>query len=121
MGNLYLCICPEVNDKSASIDVNINHNEQKNSRNDKKSNKEEHKSIEDIQNYAYIQPSNKAINNNIINNFENSIEGKNNNINPNNSSSIFNSSQPSFNKNKSITPSNNPLDGLVKVIPKIED
>ena len=57
---------------------------------------------------------------NIINSssYLNSINDKIKNNNQVKNSSSFSDSIIIFNKNKSISPSNNPLDGLVKLIPK---
>ena len=119
MGNY--CTCPGVKDQSANIDINIkcvdmNMNQKNNN---------------DIKNLENRTIANNNINVNIINNMSNNIN-ENNSINSNSDynkkDKAFNSNinrnsfslMQSFNEDKSITPSNNPLDGLVKLIPKNE-
>ena len=114
----YICSCSDEIDKSANIDISIN--------NDGK-NREMGNNIDRIKNRNYenkikIENLNISINN--IKNKNNNNELSNNDSNCENSkkeSEIKQSNlSASFNINKSISPSNNPLDGLVKLIPRNE-
>ena len=130
MGSVFICSCPGVSHKSATIEIKIN---------DKDINIIENKENLNIEKIA-IENCKKNINDfnnkNMNNNLNIVINGINSNSNINNSSiySIKNdleegspmkskrclsdSIENSFNVNKSISPSNNPLGGLVKLIPK---
>ena len=113
MGNI--CACSDEFDKSANIDININNNNNKSNSNN----------IDGIENRNYEM---KIKNENIsINDINNNINELTNNINNSRFEYSIKESQikqsnlsVSFNVNKSITPSNNPLDGLVKLIPRNE-
>ncbi len=116
MGNLFICTCPGVSDKSANIDINLKPNDM---------------NINQKNNNTKIVENRTIANNNVNinkdmdvnNNINNSIYSNSNNIKKENQvfqSISSNSLNNSFNRNKSITPSNNPLDGLVKIIPKNE-
>ena len=130
MGSVFICSCPGVSHKSATIEIKIN---------DKDINIIENKENLNIEKIA-IENCKKNINDfnnkNMNNNLNIVINRINSNSNINNSSiySIKNdleegspmkskrclsdSIENSFNVNKSISPSNNPLGGLVKLIPK---
>ncbi len=120
MGNYFTCSCLGVSDKFANIDINSNicniTMNQKNNINDKI---HENRTIPNNNN---INVNNNNDINNISNNMiNNSIYSNSENINKDkdfNANSL--SLMHSFKKEKSITPSNNPLDGLVKLIPKNE-
>ena len=120
MGNVFICSCLGINDKTPeNIDINV-------------------KSCEMIINQKNINNNkiheNQTIANNNINGNNNNELNNNNNMSNNNSicshsdnmkkDKDYNrksfSLMQSFNEEKSITPSNNPLDGLVKIIPKNE-
>ena len=121
MGNVFICSCLGINDKTPeNIDINV-------------------KSCDMIINQKNINNNkiheNQTIANNNINGINNN-EVNNNNNNMSNYNSIYSHSDnmkkdkdynrksltlmQSFNEEKSISPSNNPLDGLVKLIPKNE-
>ena len=130
MGSVFICSCPGVSHKSATIEIKIN---------DKDINIIENKENLNIEKIA-MENCKKNINDfnnkNMNNNLNILINRINSNSNINNSSiySIKNdleegspmkskrclsdSIENSFNVNKSISPSNNPLGGLVKLIPK---
>ena len=112
MGNY--CTCPGVKDQSANIDINIKCC-------DMNMNQKNNNNIKNLENRT-IANNNININNINDNNSINSNsdyikkdKAFNSNINRNSFSLM-----QSFNEEKSITPSNNPLDGLVKLIPKNE-
>ena len=130
MGNVFICSCPGVSHKSATIEIKIN---------DKDINMLENKDNLNIEKIT-IENSKKDINNfnnkNMNNNLSIVINRINSNSNFNNKSMysikddleedgqmnskrcLSDSIENSFNVNKSISPSNNPLGGLVKLIPK---
>ena len=105
MGNY--CTCPGVKDQSANIDINIKCV-------DMNMNQKNNNNIKNLENRT-IANNNINENNSINSNSDYNKKDKafNSNINRNSFSLM-----QSFNEDKSITPSNNPLDGLVKLIPK---
>ena len=122
MGNILICTCPGLNDKSANIDINVKPNDINMKQKNNNLKNIENRTIDNNSNNVNVNNNidinNNNINNMINNNINNRIYSNSDNIK--NDNEVSNLSMHSFNKNKSISPSNNPLGGLVKIIPKNE-
>ncbi len=124
MGNY--CTCPGVSDKNGNIDINIKccdmaMNQKNNTicKNHDNRTIANNNNINANNNNDINNISNNLNNNSIYSNSDNNIQ-KDKDFNCNNCQSFSLMQMHSFNEDKSITPSNNPLDGLVKLIPKNE-
>ena len=128
MGSILVCAYPGENNNIGNIEIYINNNNGNIYKNKKNVNNEK-QTLEnnDIINNKIIDKnlyykSCKINNININNSFDiNSINDKNKNTNQLKNNSSFSDSIIMFNKKKSISPSNNPLDGLVRIIPKTKN
>ena len=128
MGNILICTCPGLNDKSANIDINVKPNDTNMNQKNNNVKNVENRTIANnsnnvnVNNNIDINNNNNINNNNINNMINNNINNRiySNSDNIKNDNEVSNLSMHSFNKNKSISPSNNPLGGLVKIIPKNE-
>ena len=135
MGSAFICSCPCISQKYETIEIKINQKEINMLKNKDYLNVEKMTIENSKKNLNEFKKdfNNKNINNNNLNLKINRV---NSNSNINNSSiysikdnleednqmdskrCLSDSIANSFNVNKSITPSNNPLGGLVKLIPK---
>ena len=128
MGSILVCACPGESNNVGNIEIYINSNNGNICKNKKNVNNEnqtlENNEIinnKNVDNKFYYMSC--KINNININNSSdiNSANDKNKNTNQVKNNSSLSDSIVMFNKKKSISPSNNPLGGLVRIIPKTKN